>query len=79
MEAKMNDMTEVYKPTRGRPPSDTPRDSWNVKIDLDVAIWWRTYLYDEIEQRVRKGSMSDLTSRLLRDEMQRILAGGAPR
>lgn len=65
--------------TLGRPPSATPRDRWNVKVDLDVAVWWRAYLWDELENAVRKGAMSDLTSRLLRDEMNRIKAGGVPR
>lgn len=63
----------------GRPPRDTPGDRWGVVVDLDVAIWWRTYLWDEIEQAPRKGSMSELTSRLLREEMNRIKAGGAPK
>lgn len=71
-------MSDGAKP-KGRPPSDTPRDRWNVKVDLEVAIWWRTYLWDELENAVRKGAMSDLTSRLLREEMNRIKAGGAPR
>jgi hypothetical protein len=75
----MNDSTEDFKPTRGRPPSDTPRDRWNVKVDLDVAIWWRARLWDELEGKVRIGAMSDLTSRLLRDEMNRLKAGGAER
>jgi hypothetical protein len=68
-----------FKPARGRPPSDTPRDRWNVKVDLDVAIWWRARLWDELEGKVRIGAMSDLTSRLLRDEMNRLKAGGAER
>lgn len=75
----MSDTPHDFKPTRGRPPSDTPRDVWHVKVDLDVAVWWRTRLFDELEGKVRKGAMSDLTSRLLRDEMNRLKAGGAPR
>jgi hypothetical protein len=75
----MTDAAESFKPTRGRPPADAPRDTWNVKVDLDVAVWWRTRLYDEIEGRVRKGAMSDLTSRLLRDEMNRLREGGPDR
>lgn len=75
----MSEQAEAFKPQRGRPPSDTPRDRWNVKVDLDVAIWWRAQLWDELENKVRIGAMSDLTSRLLRDEMNRLKAGGAPR
>ncbi len=60
----------------GRPRSATPRDRWDVKVDQDVALFWRLMLHDEIENAPRKGSMSNLTSRLQRDEMNRIKAGG---
>lgn len=58
----------------GRPKRAIPGDRWTVVVDQDVALFWRLYLWDEIEQAPRKGSMSELTTRLLRDEMNRVKA-----
>lgn len=68
-------MSEVeYKRSVGRPPSETPKDRWVCSVDQDVAIFWRLALWDTLTNSVRKGAMSELTSRLLREEMNRVLA-----
>lgn len=61
-----------YKRNVGRPPSDTPKDRWVCSVDLDVAIFWRAALWDTLTNQVRKGAMSELTTRLLREEMNRV-------
>ncbi|MFM6926962.1 MAG: hypothetical protein ACKOX6_00770 [Bdellovibrio sp.] len=59
----------------GRPAAPIPNDRWNVRVSPDVGVYWRTRFWDELSQQVRKGEMSKLVDRLLREEMNRELKG----
>lgn len=55
----------------GRPPNPITNERLTVYVSADVFLYWRMKYWDEFSQQMRKGEMSKLVDRLLREEMNR--------
>lgn len=69
----MSSENNSLKSNRGRPKSTIPKDDWHVSIEQDVSIYWRVRGTDPFTGQVQKGFLSELATRLLREEMNREL------
>lgn len=67
---------QQMKSNRGRPKNPVKRDEWHVRVDPEVSLFWRMFFHDEFTGTVRKNELSNLVTRLLREEMERKLKGG---
>lgn len=57
----------------GRPANLIKNEKVSVYVTADVALYWRMRFWDDFSQQLKKGEMSKLVDRLLRDEMNREL------
>lgn len=55
---------------RGRPPGP-PKERVHLMIDQEVYLYWSLVFTDPFTRQLKKGELSELASRLLREEMQR--------
>lgn len=59
------------KSNRGAPRSPIPKDDMHVSVDASVALHFRMKFLDPVTKATRKGALSELVNRLLREEMAR--------
>jgi hypothetical protein len=57
----------------GRPPGNIPKDDLHLRADADVTLYFRMKFLDTFTGRPKVGAMSELVTRLLREEMNREL------
>lgn len=69
--------TETLKSNRGA-PKQGPKDDWHVSIDQTTSIYFRAKYLDPLTKTTRKGALSELVNRLLREELARDQASKGP-
>jgi hypothetical protein len=65
-----------YKSNRGAPKKAIPSDDWHVSVDLDLSTHFRLKHMDTFTGKTRKGALSELVNRLLREEYNREKEAG---
>jgi hypothetical protein len=53
---------------RGRPPNPQPTERIHVAIPTNVSVYYRMKFFDDLTQQMKKGELSKLIVRLLKEE-----------